>query len=104
VGCTLFAQAVIRRMQGLNPLPPTIQAICQEPVRNGSQKRHFLRGLLTWENGAIGVRLAGGQLPTQFSTVAHSTCLISAHEDRTLYEPGEAITVIPLSYDPQSFF
>ncbi|MBA3822922.1 MAG: molybdopterin molybdotransferase MoeA [Ktedonobacterales bacterium] len=104
VGCTLYVQSVIRRMQGLDPTPPTIQAICQEPIRNGSQKRHFLRGTLSWAADQIGVRLAGGQLPTQFSTVTQSTCLIIADEGRTLYEIGECISVIPLSYAPQGFW
>lgn len=97
VGGMLFVRAHLCQLQGHDPALPLMEAICAEPIRNGSHKRHFLRGVLTAREGQLQVRLAGGQLPNQFSTIAQSNCLIVAHESREWYAAGERIPVLPLN-------
>lgn len=92
----LYGRAILYQLQGRDPKPTYQQAICAEPVRNGSNKRHFLRGVLSTSDSRMFVQLAGGQLPNQFSTLAHSNCLVVAHEERALYEIGEEIPVLHL--------
>nr|MBA3822572.1 molybdopterin molybdotransferase MoeA [Ktedonobacterales bacterium] len=96
VGCALFVRAHLAQLQGLDPEPPLVEAFCAEPIRNGSHKRHFLRGTHTLQDGQLHVRLAGGQMPNQFATLAHSTCLIVAHESREHYAIGDRISILPL--------
>ena len=96
VGGILYGGAILRGLQGLNPWPMEVTACCLVPIRNGSGKRHFLRGITTWDDGMLTVRPLAGQLPTQLSSLAASTCLIVAHESRQLYLAGERIPIIPL--------
>ncbi len=96
VGFMLFGRSLLRRMQGQTALPAFLSARCGEPIRNGSGKRNFLRGRATIADGQLVVRLAGGQLPSQLAPLVAGNCLIAAHEDRTQYDIGELIPILPL--------
>jgi molybdopterin molybdotransferase len=96
VGFTLFGRAILRRMQGLDPMPTLHDAICAEPVRNGSGRRNYLRGIATLHGAELRVRLASGQLPTQLTPLTASNCLIVAHEDVMLYPAGATVPVMLL--------
>jgi molybdopterin molybdotransferase len=97
VGCALYGTAILRAMQGLDPKPTQLQAQCAEDIRNGSGKRNFLRGIASFSDAQLTVRLASGQLPTQLVPLAMSNCLIVAHETQPLYRAGEPIMIIPLT-------
>lgn len=94
VTALLFGGALVRALLGRPAESPQAEAVAGEAIRNGSGKRNYLRGAATHEGGTLTVRQAGGQLPTQLATLARSNCLIVAHEDVALYQPGDHVSIL----------
>jgi len=97
VGAALYARAVLLALQGLDPAPALYDAVCAEPIRNGSGRRNFLRGVAEMRGTRLQVRQIGGQLPTQLAPLARGNCLIVAHEERAMYDEGETVPVLLLA-------
>lgn len=96
VGFQVFGRALLAALQGLPSDPVLYDAICAEPIRNGSDRRNFLRGIAIQAGAQIVVRQAGGQGPNHLSTLAHSNCLIVASEDIPLNEVGATVKILLL--------
>ncbi|MEC4668038.1 MAG: molybdopterin molybdenumtransferase MoeA, partial [Nitrospirota bacterium] len=58
---------------------------------------HFLRGILTREDGVLKVRTTGGQGSGILTSMVKANCLIDVPEEVERLNPGDTITVQVLS-------
>jgi molybdopterin molybdotransferase len=96
VGFLLFGRAILAALQGQPAAPALLDAVCAEPIRNGSGRRNFLRGIASVRDAQIEVRQAGGQGPNHLSPLAGSNCLIVAGEDTAMNERGSTVKILLL--------
>ncbi len=102
VGFQIFGRVMLAKMLGRDATLPLIDAVCAEPIRNGSHRHNFLRGVITTQGTQLMARQAGGQGPQHLSTLALSNCLIVASADVALYQAGDVVQVLLL--EPDRFF
>lgn len=76
---------------------PVVKAVFQEKFSKGTDRRHFLRGILTREDGVLKVRTTGGQGSGILTSMVKANCLIDVPEEVERLNPGDTITVQVLS-------
>ena len=76
---------------------PVVKAVFQEKFSKGTDRRHFLRGILTREDGVLKVRTTGGQGSGILTSMVKANCLIDVPEEVERLTPGDTITVQVLS-------
>lgn len=76
---------------------PVVQAILQEKFSKRPDRRHFLRGILTREEGVLKVRLTGDQGSGILTSMVKANCLIDIPREVEKLNPGDAVTVQILS-------
>ncbi len=76
---------------------PVVQALFQEKFTKKNDRRHFLRGILTSEDGVFKVRTTGDQGSGILTSMVKANCLIDIPEDVERVNPGDAVTVQLLS-------
>jgi molybdopterin molybdotransferase len=76
---------------------PVVQAILQEKFSKRPDRRHFLRGILTREEGVLKVRLTGDQGSGILTSMVKANCLIDIPQEVEKLNPGDAVTVQILS-------
>ena len=97
VSFEMFVRPVLRRMQGLEPLQrPTVRAVMKESVQSPADKRQFLRGDLSVEDGRYVVRPVGGPGSHLLAGLASANCLIVVPEEVSHVSSGDAVTVVML--------
>lgn len=97
VSFEMFVRPVLRRMQGLEPLHrPTVRAVMKDSVQSPAEKRQFLRGDLSVEDGRYVVRPVGGPGSHLLAGLAKANCLIVVPEGNTHVASGDAVTVMML--------
>ncbi|MBW8064806.1 MAG: molybdopterin molybdotransferase MoeA [Nitrospira sp.] len=76
---------------------PVVKAVFQEKFSKRTDRRHFLRGILTREDGVLKVRTTGGQGSGILTSMVKANCLIDVPEEVERLNPGDTITVQVLS-------
>ena len=78
---------------------PTVRAVFQEKLSKRGDRRHFLRGILRYENGALTVRTTGNQGSGILTSMVKANGLIDVPEEVERINPGDLVTVQVLSRD-----
>ncbi len=76
---------------------PVMQAVFQETFSKRGDRRHFLRGILTREEGSFKVRTTGDQGSGILTSMVKANCLIDVPVDVERLNPGDEVTVQLLS-------
>ena len=76
---------------------PVVQAIFQERFSKRPDRRHFLRGILTREEGAFKVRTTGDQGSGILTSMVKANCLIDIPVAVERLNPGDEVAVQLLS-------
>jgi len=76
---------------------PVVQALFQERFSKRGDRRHFLRGILTREEGVFKVRTTGDQGSGILTSMVKANCLIDVPVDVERLNPGDEVTVQLLS-------
>ncbi|MGH7260091.1 MAG: molybdopterin molybdotransferase MoeA [Nitrospiraceae bacterium] len=76
---------------------PVVQAQFQEKFSKRTDRRHFLRGVLTREDGVFKVRTTGDQGSGILTSMIKANCLIDIPQEVEKLNPGDAVTVQILS-------
>ncbi|HEX9579847.1 MAG TPA: gephyrin-like molybdotransferase Glp [Gemmatimonadales bacterium] len=93
----LFVRPVIRRMLGVAlPFRRTVRVRLAEPVKLGPPLRHFLRAVVSEENGERSARLTGPQGSGILTSMVLANALLIVPEDRKQVEVGEMLDAIML--------
>lgn len=102
VGFELFVRPVIRKMRGLTELDrPRVQATLTETVHKKSDRRYFMRGILSRVPSQDGraqyeARLSGRQSSAMLTAMHRATCLISLPGGLTEVTAGTTVECIRL--------
>ncbi len=83
---------------------PVVQAIFQEGFSKRADRRHFLRGILTREDGVFKVRTTGDQGSGILTSMVKANCLIDVPVEVETLNPGDEVSVQLLNGEawPQS--
>jgi molybdopterin molybdotransferase len=76
---------------------PVVQAQFQESFKKKTDRRHFLRGILTREGGIFKVRTTGDQGSGILTSMVKANCLIDIPQEVEQLKPGDTVTVQILS-------
>ena len=76
---------------------PVVQAIFQETFSKRPDRRHFLRGILTREDGVFKVRTTGNQGSGILTSMVKANCLIDVPVEMERLNPGDEVMVQLLS-------
>jgi molybdopterin molybdotransferase len=76
---------------------PVVQAIFQEKFSKRTDRRHFLRGVLTQEEGVFKVRTTGAQGSGILTSMVKANCLIDIPVEVERVKPGDLVSVQLLS-------
>jgi molybdopterin molybdotransferase len=76
---------------------PVVQAVFQEKFSKRTDRRHFLRGVLTCEDGVFKVRTTGDQGSGILTSMVKANCLIDVPEEIERLNPGDTVSVQVLS-------
>ena len=79
---------------------PVVQAAFQETFSKRTDRRHFLRGILTREAGGFTVRTTGDQGSGILTSMVKANCLIDIPQETERLKPGDPVTVQVLG-EPQ---
>ena len=72
---------------------PVVQALFQERFSKRGDRRHFLRGILTREDGVFKVRMTGDQGSGILTSMVKANCLIDVPVEVERLNPGDEVTV-----------
>ena len=78
---------------------PVVQAQIQEKFSKRNDRRHFLRGVLTREDGVFKVRTTGEQGSGILTSMVKANCLIDVSEEIERLNPGDWTDVQVLTHD-----
>jgi molybdopterin molybdotransferase len=76
---------------------PIVRAVFQEKFSKRPDRRHFLRGVLTSDEGAFKVRTTGDQGSGILTSMVKANCLIDVPVEVERLNPGDQVTVQLLS-------
>jgi molybdopterin molybdotransferase len=76
---------------------PVVQALFQEKFSKRTDRRHFLRGVLTNEGGVFKVWTTGDQGSAILTSMVKANCLIDVPMDVERLNPGDPVSVQLLS-------
>ncbi len=76
---------------------PVVQAVLQEKISKRNDRRHFLRGVLSRQDGVLTVRTTGDQGSGILTSMVKANGLIDVPEDVTKLNPGDTVSVQVLS-------
>lgn len=76
---------------------PAVQALFQEKFSKRNDRRHFLRGILSREEGVLKVRTTGEQGSGILTSMVKANCLIDIPQEVERLNPGDTVTVQILS-------
>ena len=72
---------------------PVLQAVFQEKFSKRTDRRHFLRGVLTQEEGVFKVRTTGAQGSGILTSMVKANCLIDIPVEIERVSPGDLVSV-----------
>ena len=109
VGFELFMRPAIRKMRGFTALDrPRVMAVLAEDARKKSDRRYFMRGILTrrevTESGAPAyeARLSGRQSSALLTAMHRANCLICLPEGLSSVPAGSVVECIRLDQEEGS--
>ena len=76
---------------------PVVQAVIQEKFSKRTDRRHFLRGVLTREDSTFKVRTTGDQGSGILTSMVKANCLIDVPVEVEQLNPGDTVSVQLLS-------
>jgi len=76
---------------------PVVEAVFQEKFSKRTDRRHFLRGVLTREEGVFKVRTTGDQGSGILTSMVKANCLIDVPTEVERLNPGDTVVVQLLS-------
>jgi molybdopterin molybdotransferase len=76
---------------------PVVEALFQEKFSKRNDRRHFLRGILSREDGHFKVRTTGDQGSGILTSMVKANCLIDIPQEVERLNPGDTVTVQVLS-------
>ncbi|MCS6896720.1 MAG: molybdopterin molybdotransferase MoeA [Nitrospira sp.] len=82
---------------------PTVEAVFQEHFSKRPDRQHFLRGVLTREQGVFKVRTTGDQGSGILTSMVKANCLIDVPAEVERLHPGDVVTVQILGGEAWSF-
>ncbi len=90
-----FVRPAMLAMQGATKLQkPLLHAICKEPInRKNDGRTHYIRGILSFEEGSAYVRITGPQGSGILRSMALANCLIILPPDMLSVHAGDMVTV-----------
>ncbi|MEP6905177.1 MAG: gephyrin-like molybdotransferase Glp [Gemmatimonadales bacterium] len=96
----IFVRPALRRMVGHRKLHrELIQVRLAEPVETGAALTHFLRAIVTRENGEHVARLAGSQSSAVLTAMARANALLVVPADSRSNPVGATLSAIPIGDD-----
>ncbi|HHW42071.1 MAG TPA: molybdopterin molybdotransferase MoeA [Syntrophomonadaceae bacterium] len=96
VGYELLAAPVLRKLQGLNPHPIRLPAVCANSFKKTGQRR-FLWGYITGNHDGLVVTVLPGQKSSMLQSFVKGNALIDLPAWHPPLEPGARVSVIPLN-------
>ncbi len=96
VGYELLAAPVLRKLQGLNPHPIRLPAVCANSFKKTGQRR-FLWGYITGNHDGLVVTVLPGQKSSMLQSFVKANALIDLPAGHPPLEPGARVSVIPLN-------
>lgn len=98
VTCELYVKPALLKMIGLpaSPFQP-VSAILHEDVHKKAGLRHFVRGILSHENGLFSVTTTGTQSSGVLRSMSIGNCLIDLPEELEHPKAGSSVQVLPLN-------
>ncbi|HET7553158.1 MAG TPA: gephyrin-like molybdotransferase Glp [Gemmatimonadaceae bacterium] len=99
----LFVRPMLRRMLGHERIfRKPVAVTLAEPVRTGAPLTHFLRAIVSVDDGgALSARLTGPQGSGILTSMALANALLVVPHDRQHLDAGETLSAIPLGEDAQ---
>jgi molybdopterin molybdotransferase len=99
----LFVRPMLRRMLGHERIfRKPVAVTLAEPVRTGAPLTHFLRAIVSVDDGgALSARLTGPQGSGILTSMALANALLVVPHDRQQLDAGETLSAIPLGEDAQ---
>ena len=93
----VFARPVIRRLRGEREVfPRPIQVRVRDDITIGAPLTHFMRVIVTWDDGVAWARLTGPQGSGLLTSMSLATALLVVPPDRPLVRAGETAGAILL--------
>ncbi|MEM7044193.1 MAG: gephyrin-like molybdotransferase Glp [Pseudomonadota bacterium] len=93
----LFVKAVIRSLQGLDPIPMEVRATLEANLDANDERQDYLRGTARWEaDGRLTVTPAKRQDSAMFALFANADCLIKRPPFAEKAKVGDLVSIIPL--------
>jgi molybdopterin molybdotransferase len=95
VSYTQFALDALRRLSGLDPLPPRplLTASAANAMRKQPGRREYLRGALVAVDGAWQVKTVGNQGSGVLRSMSEANCFVVLPEDCAGVQPGDPVAV-----------
>lgn len=89
-----LVRPALLKMSGLRSYGrPVVQAVFQEQFSKRPDRRHFLRGILSREDGVLKVRTTGDQGSGILTSMVKANCLIDVPEETERLHPGDRVNV-----------
>jgi molybdopterin molybdotransferase len=93
----IFARPLIRRLRGERDVfPRPIAVRVRDDVTIGAPLTHFMRVIVTWDDGVAWARLTGPQGSGLLTSMSLANALLIVPPDRTLVRAGETANAILL--------
>ena len=95
VSYTQFALDALRRLSGLDPLPPRplLTATAANAIRKQPGRREYLRGALVAVDGGWQVKTTGNQGSGVLRSMSEADCFVVLPEECAGVQPGDAVAV-----------
>lgn len=100
----LFARPAVLKLAGHSRLEKVeLLATALEPIKNGSGRENFMRGIVERRAGTAGapewtVRLTGDQASNFVTSMARANALVRVPKTQRLVSPGETVRVLMLDW------
>ena len=99
VSYTQFALDALRRLSGIDPLPPRplLTATAAHAIRKAPGRREYLRGRLVAVDGAWRVETSGNQGSGVLRSMSEADCFVVLPEDCAGVQAGDPVAVEPFA-------
>lgn len=98
VCAVLFVKAVIRSLQGLDPIPAEVPAVLGSNLKANDERQDYLRATVAWrDDGRLVATPAARQDSAMFALFADADCLIKRPPFAEKAVMGDVVSIIPLS-------
>jgi molybdopterin molybdotransferase len=104
VNMELFGRPAIMKMLGKPRLQrPIITARAAQPLENSSGREHYIRGIVTKEDGEYTARTTGSQGSNLLTSMSRANALLIIDENTRLVRAGEDVRVLMLDWSEEVF-